>query len=216
MDYTTSIIQPKAGTTPVPLYIGFFFLIFWICFAIHPVNRMNWLVENILVILTAVILTVTYRKFRFSNLSYFLITLLLALHVLGAHYTYGGVPFSISIPGILSPTRNNFDRIVHFSWGLLITYPMYEFFLRIIGRMFYRWVYIISLNSILAASSMFELIEMWGSRIMGKELAVAYLGMQGDIWDAQEDIAMALYGSIITLGILAYLRYSQKKKKKIM
>lgn len=211
MDCADTILHPKAGTNRVPLYITLSFLIFWVVLAIHPVNRMNWLVENILVILAVILLAVTFRKFRFSNLSYFLVVLLLALHSFGAHYTYGGVPFSISIPGILSPERNNFDRIVHFSWGLLITYPTYEFLLRV-GKMSVKWVYILSLAIIVAASSIFELIEMWGSKIMVKELAAAYLGMQGDVWDAHEDIAMALYGALITLSVIGCWRHYQRKR----
>lgn len=213
MNKVATIIHPKAATNRLPLYIAISFFIYWIVLAIHPINRWNWFVENILVILAVILLVCTYRRFRFSNLSYILITLLLAFHAIGAHYTYGGVPFTIDIPYIFNPARNNFDRLVHFAWGLLISYPIYEFLLRV-GRISVKWIYILTLSVVIAASSIFELIEMWGSKIMAKELAAAYLGMQGDMWDAHEDIAMALYACIITLGVIAILRTYHLKTKK--
>lgn len=212
MGLLDTITQPKADKDHIPLYITIFFFIYWLILAIHPVNRWNWFVENILVVLLLFLLIFTYRRFRFSNLSYILITLLLAFHAIGAHYTYGGVPFSFNIPLIFNPARNNFDRFVHFAWGLFISYPIYELLLRI-ARISMKWICSITLSVVIAASSVFELIEMWGSKMMAKDNAAAYLGTQGDIWDAHEDIAMALYGSLITLGIILAVRYYQRKRK---
>lgn len=207
------ITKRYTGNNRLPLYVAVAFFISWIALAVHPVNRWNWFIENILVIMFVILLTITYRHFRFSDISYILIALLLIFHSVGAHYTYGGVPFSVTIPYVLNPDRNNFDRLVHFAWGLLITYPIYEFLLRV-GRISIKWIYIFTLSVVIAASSIFELIEMWGSKLMAKELAAAYLGMQGDMWDAHEDIAMALYGSLIALSIILFMHINRQKNNK--
>ncbi len=173
---------------------------FWLWMAITPLDRMDWLLENLLVIVYSILLGLTYRRFQFSNFSYFLFTIFITLHLIGAHYTYAETPLGFWLKDLLTLSRNHYDRIVHFSYGLLLAYPMREVLLRLsdIRR---SWSYFVSINLILAFSSFFELLEMWIAQIVSPGLGDAYLGTQGDIWDAQRDMFLALAGATITMLI---------------
>ncbi len=103
---------------------------FWVLMAISPLDRHDWLMENILFFIFFTALVGTYRLFQFSTKSYVLISVFLTLHLTGAHYTYAKVPFGFYVSEILDPSRNHFDRIVHFSFGLLLTYPIRELLIR--------------------------------------------------------------------------------------
>ncbi len=103
----------------------------WVITAIAPLDRHDWLLENLLVVVAMAVLIGTYRLFPLSDLSYLLITAFLTLHAIGAHYTYSEVPFGFWIQRTFGFARNPFDRIVHFSFGLLMAYPIREVFLRV-------------------------------------------------------------------------------------
>src|SRR5207237_3613877 len=109
------------------------YALFWVVLAIHPVDRSDWFLENLLVFATASVLIPTYRKFQLSNLSYALILLFLALHAIVAHYTYAKVPIGFWLRDFLHLQRNHFDRVIHFGFGFLLLYPMYEFLERYAG-----------------------------------------------------------------------------------
>ena len=125
------------------------FIPFWLVLAIAPLYRSDWLLENVLLVVAAVLLAATYRSFTLSRISYTLIFLFLCLHSVGAHYTYAEVPYdewwtsfsSFTFSELVGWERNNFDRVIHFSYGLLIAYPIREIFLRIVGvRGFWGYV----------------------------------------------------------------------------
>jgi putative membrane protein len=138
----------------------------------------------------------THRRFPLSTLSYVLITLYLTLHTIGVHYTYAKVPFGIWLEQLFDLHRNHFDRIVHFCFGLLLTYPLFEIFGRLEGAR--GWLlYYLPVVTILSASGVWEILESWVARIARPELGLAVLGSQGDIWDAQKDMAAAMYGAIL-------------------
>ena len=175
---------------------------YWILTAITPLDRHDWLLENMLVFATAATLTLTYPKFRFSNRSYLLLTLFLTLHLTGAHYTYSNVPIGFTVQEWLDLSRNHFDRVVHCSFGLLLATPLREFLVRttcIRGFLSYY----IPMDVVLAFSGLFEIIEMLAAIMVSPELGDAYLGTQGDTWDAQKDMALAFIGAIIAMGITA-------------
>ena len=94
----------------------------WLLTAIAPFNRFDWLLENLLVFIYGALLVATYRRFQFSNLSYALFALFLSLHLVGAHYTYAETPFGFWLQDQLDLSRNHYDRIVHFAFGLLLAY----------------------------------------------------------------------------------------------
>jgi len=171
---------------------------FWLLMAIAPNNRFDWLLENLLVFVYLALLAATYPRFRFSNTSYALFTLFLTLHLLGAHYTYAETPIGFWLQDLFGFSRNHYDRIVHFSYGLLIAWPFRELLLRLSGVRT-GWAAFLAINMVLAFSAFFELLEAWIAMIVSPELGDAYLGTQGDIWDAQRDMALALLGAILAM-----------------
>jgi putative membrane protein len=176
------------------LLIGYGLL--WIWSAIEPVNRRDWLLENLLALAAVGILILTYRWFRFSTLSYGLITAFLALHTIGAHYTYSEVPFGFWLKEAFTLSRNPFDRIVHFCFGALLVYPVREILVRLAGVKGW-WSYYLPVSAVLAQSGLFELIEAAVAMIVSPELGDMYLGTQGDQWDAQKDMMAAVTGALL-------------------
>jgi putative membrane protein len=181
--------------------LGILYAIWWVIMAISPNDRSDWLMETVLVFLAVALLVFTYRPFPLSRVSYTCIFVFLVLHALGAHYTYAEVPYQEWFPA-LAGGRNQFDRLVHFSYGLLLAYPIREMFLRI-GNVRGFWGYFLPLDLTMSTSMLYELIE-WGAAVtVGSELGQAYLGTQGDVWDAHKDMALASLGALISMCITA-------------
>jgi len=178
-------------------------VIAWCITAIEPVDRMDWFLENLLVFFYSFLLIFSYRYFSFSNTSYLLFSIFMTLHLIGAHYTYAEVPFGYWLQEFFNFQRNHYDRIVHFSYGLLLAYPVQEVLLRV-SQIKRSWSYFVTTNIILAFSSFFELLEMWIAQLVSPELGVAYLGTQGDSWDAQRDMFLALLGASISMLFCLY------------
>ncbi|NGM86800.1 DUF2238 domain-containing protein [Parapusillimonas sp. SGNA-6] len=199
------------------LVAGAAYLALWLALAIHPHDRADWLLENLLVVLLASTLWGIRRLFRFSNASLILILVFLALHTVGSHYTYSEVPYDEWWSALTGHTfnslfgwqRNHYDRLVHFSYGLLLAYPIREFFLRIVEVRGF-WAYFLPLDVTLSTSALYELIEWGAAMVFGGDLGMQYLGTQGDIWDAHKDMALAALGALIamlaTFALNAWLR----------
>lgn len=194
------------GFTRYQKFLLLTFFVLWILLAIRPTFRQDWLLENILVAIFVPIVILTSRYFRLSNFSYTLITLFLILHIIGAHYTYEKVPFGYSISSWFGATRNHYDRIVHFSFGFLLSYPIREMFLRI-ASVRGLWGYFLPLDVTLSCSAIFEIFEWTVAAIVNPEAGLAYLGSQGDIWDAQKDMGLAGLGALITMAVIALVNW---------
>ena len=173
-------------------------VVVWIITAINPLYPRDWLLENLLVFFYSALLVFTYRRFRFSTLSYALFTLFLSLHLLGAHYTYAETPLGFWIQKIFEFERNHYDRLVHFCFGLLIAYPFHEILMRLSGVR-REWSYFLAISVILAFGALYEVLESITAMIVSPELGSAYLGTQGDEWDAQKDSFLAFAGAIIAM-----------------
>ena len=184
--------------------------IFWIVTALGPLDRRDWFLENLLVFAYAAVLILSYRKFTFSNLSYGLFTVFLSLHLIGAHYTYSEVPFGYWLQQALDLSRNHYDRIVHFAYGLLIAYPFREILLRA-ARVSIHWSYFLSVTAVLAFSAFFEILEAIVAIIVSPELGAKYLGTQGDEWDAQEDMLLAFLGAILAM-LVTWLLHKKSER----
>lgn len=172
----------------------------WTWAAIDPIDRKDWLLENILALAAVAALVLTHRRFPFSARSYCLITLFLTLHAIGAHYTYAQVPFGFWLKETLALARNPFDRLVHFAFGALLASPMREVLVRS-ARVMGFWSYYLPASGILAQSGLFEVIEAVVAMIVSPELGTLYLGTQGDEWDAQKDMMAAFSGALLALTI---------------
>lgn len=197
-----------AQTTPSPrhrftryhLVLLAIFLAAWVWAAIDPVHPGDWWLENILIFLGVPLVIGLGFYFRLSDLSYTLITIFLVMHVIGSHYTYAEVPFGDTLQSWFRSDRNLYDRLVHFSFGLLLAYPVREVFVRI-TRARGVWSYYLPIELTLAFSAIYELIEWAAAEWVSPEAGLAFLGAQGDVWDAQKDMALAGLGSIVTMLI---------------
>ena len=174
------------------------YAVLWVFLAIDPVDRHDWFLENILAIGLIIVLVATYRWFPLSDLSYVFLAVFMTLHAIGAHYTYSKVPLGFWMQEWWGLERNHFDRIAHFSFGLLLAYPLRELFLRRVNVRGF-WAYYLPISGILALSGFFEIIESWVVLLVRPELGEAYLGTQGDEWDAQKDMTVAVLGALITI-----------------
>jgi putative membrane protein len=187
----------------------------FVILAIAPHDRKDWMLENALVVLFVAAMVATYRKLTLSRISYFLIFVFLSLHLIGAHYTYSLVPYDewfravtgSSLNELVGWERNNFDRVLHFLYGLLLAYPVREVFLRV-ARLRGFWGYLFPLDITMSTSMLYELIEWGAAAVFGGELGQAFLGTQGDIWDAHKDMALASCGALIAMMMTAALNAS--------
>ena len=170
----------------------------------------DWMLENALVALAIIVIAISSRRFPLSRVSYTLIFLFLCLHEIGAHWTYSEVPynewtrslFGTSLNEMLGLERNHFDRLVHFSYGLLLAYPIREVFMRVADVRGF-WGYALPLDVAMSTSMIYELIEWGAAAGFGGELGAAYLGTQGDVWDAHKDMALASLGALIAMLVTA-------------
>ena len=190
--------------------LALIFLAVWVWAAINPTYRHDWLLENYLVFIFVPVIIITGRYFRLSNVSYGLITLFMSLHVIGSHYTYAEVPFGYVLQDWLGASRNMYDRLVHFSFGLLLAYPIRETFMRV-ARVKGFWGYYLPLDVTLSFSAVYEIIEWLTAIKADPEAGLAFLGTQGDVWDAQKDMAMAGIGALTAMIAVALINLKYQK-----
>ncbi|MEX2205478.1 MAG: DUF2238 domain-containing protein [Myxococcota bacterium] len=192
--------------------------VLWLALAFEPYDRKDWLLENALTVLAVGVLAGTYRRLPLSRVSYLLIFLFLCLHTVGAHYTYSKVPYDAAWESLTGSTlnaqlgweRNHFDRVVHLAYGLLLAYPVRELFLRVAGVRGF-WGYFLPLDLTMSSSMLYELIEWGAAELLGGDLGTAYLGTQGDVWDAQKDMALASLGGLIAMCATAFFNARTKR-----
>lgn len=196
------------------LSLAFFFSLLFVALAIKPHDRADWALENVLVLIFALALASSYKRLPLSRLSYTLIFFFLCLHEVGAHYTYAQVPynawserfFGTSFNELVGWQRNNFDRVVHFAYGLLLAYPIRELFFRVADARGF-WSYFLPLDVAMSTSMLFELFEWGAAELFGGDLGAAYLGTQGDVWDAHKDMALATIGAMTAMAITGVVNY---------
>ena len=192
----------------IPVLLLISYLVLMIALAFNPNDRPTWWAENLPVMVVVAFLVATWPKFRFTNTSYFLMWLFLCVHTIGGHFTFAKVPFEwgnqiLAMTGFESlfpDGRNNFDRMGHYLVGVF-AYP--------IAELFYRKQWVANLATavflgILALGfwgALYEVIEMIYAVLYGGDQAADFLGSQGDIWDAQKDMALDILGAI-TVSIL--------------
>jgi putative membrane protein len=201
-----SLADSRRATSRYLAILSGLFAVLFAVLAISPGSRSTWVLENALVVVLVGGLAATYRSFRFSRVSYTLIFVFLCLHEVGAHYSYAEVPydaawqrvFGFSLNEALGFQRNQFDRAIHFSYGLLFAYPIREIFLRIADVRGF-WGYFLPLDLTMSTSMIYELLEWGAAELFGGDLGQSYLGTQGDVWDAHKDMALASLGALIAM-----------------
>jgi putative membrane protein len=181
------------------------FIIVWISTLIGTSDMNNWMLENLLVFLFLPFLIFSFKRYQFSDLSYLLVCVYLCLHVYGSKYTYAENPLGYWLKDALHWERNHYDRIVHFSFGFLLAYPMREMFLKWLK--FPVWVaWILPIEITLSISAFYELIEWGVADVFFPAQGDAYLGTQGDVWDAQKDIFLAFTGAILATSLVSSIK----------
>lgn len=179
----------------------------WICAATvatfllaayRPDTVFDWALENTLIFCYVPVMIWGYRKLPLSDLSYLLILMYVCIHEFGAHYKYSDVPLGEWLKVWLHTQRNHYDRIAHFSFGLLISYPFQEIFIRA-ARVTGVWRYYLPIETTLAFSAVYEMLEAGSASVLSPKRLEEFVGMQGDIWDSQEDMLMAGLGSVVAM-----------------
>src|SRR3989338_11227116 len=196
-----------------PKILLFAYVIVWIWAAINPNYRSVWIDENILPVIFVSFLTITYRWFKFSNLSYTFIFIFFVLHAIGGHYSYSEMPLFDLIKENWNLSRNHYDRLVHFLFCFLWFLPFYE----IVNRIFkvpkgWRSLFI-AFFIVAALKGIFEVIEYAYVFVRNNSLTVSnYLGEQGDTYDALKDMGLGMLGGLISMAIFGFKRLFHNTK----
>jgi putative membrane protein len=184
------------------------YLVWFIALAVNPYSREVWFAENLPMVLIVAALAATYSRFAFSNTAYVMMSVLLFLHTAGGHYTFERVPFGF-VTDLFGFTRNHFDRIAHFSVGFY-AYPIAEFIFRKGYTRSGGLLAFAGVTAIFTVAAAYEIIEWWYAAAADPAAGIAFLGSQGDIWDAQKDMLSDGLGSICA-SALFLLRYDMSQ-----
>lgn len=191
----------------------------WLCIfaafllwsAINPFDGLTWLLEVLPALIGLVILVTTYKRFPLTPLVYWLILVHAVILMIGGHYTYARVPLFNWLRDTFDLARNHYDRLGHLAQGFVPAMIAREILLRRSPLQRGKWLFFIVTCICLAISAVYEFIEWWVALAIGID-AEEFLGLQGDIWDTQSDMFLALIGAIAALLILARIHDRQLEK----
>ena len=191
-------------------FLFLFFVLFFVGSCISPPYRQFLLMQHVPTVLAALLLAYLSNRFVIGRWSFLSIIVFLCLHTLGARYLYSYVPYDVwsekllgvSLSEVFGFERNHYDRVVHFSYGLLLAVPVQEFERRYL-RLSKVMSSLLAVEFILATSAGYELIEWLVAVVFTPRWAEQFLGQQGDIFDAQKDTALATVGAVVSIGVLA-------------
>ena len=169
---------------------------------INPNDRVTWLLEVLPVLVGVPLLVVTYRRFPLTNLLYVLLFVHALILIVGGHYTYARVPAGFWVGDLFDMSRNHYDRLGHLAQGFVPAILTREILLRTSPLRPGKWLFFLVVCVCLAFSAFYELIEWW-TALVGGGSADDFLGSQGDVWDAQWDMFLALVGAITAQLLLS-------------
>lgn len=172
------------------------YLVIWAALAINPIYRYDWFLENILVFAGVPFVLYLHHRTPLSNLSYTLIFVFFVFHSYGSHYTYSETPIGRIVSTWLGFERNHYDRFVHFLWGFLLTIPLFEVFKKKVSRKRLVLDFVFAASILLSLGVAYEFMEWATAIIVAPEAGTAFLGTQGDVWDAQKDLLLNVIGSL--------------------
>ncbi len=178
--------------------------------AYRPEKVFDWGLENVAISVGVALAVISYRRIPLSDVSYLSLLVFLCLHEWGAHYKYSDVPLGEWMKPWLHTQRNHYDRVCHFSFGLMFSYPMQEISMRVL-RVTGPWRYYLPVECTLALSAIYEMLEAGMASILSPERGEEFVGMQGDMWDSQEDMFMAGIGSVAAMVIIYQVRKHRAK-----
>jgi putative membrane protein len=196
----TSLAAAAAGHA-VPIGCLLTFGVLWIALAVAPLYRLDWLLENLLSFVAIPVVVLTYRRFRFSDRAYVQATAFVILHTVGSHYTYSEVPLGAWISDLFGSSRNHYDRLVHFAFGALMALPIRELlFARRPGKSRLAAV-TLTVAVVGGVAAAYEVLEWLMAIVVNPSAGQAFLGTQGDVWDPQKDMGLALVGAMIAAAL---------------
>jgi putative membrane protein len=181
----------------------------WLYLALNPWYRDDWLLENLLVFIAVPIVIWSDRRVHFSNTSGLALFIFFVLHAIGAHYSYSEMPLLASFTDFFGFERNHYDRITHFFFGFLLFWPIYELFSSF-PKLKYN-AFLLSFLLLITMSSIYEVFEWVATELTHPELGSAFLGTQGDQWDAQKDMAYGYFGTLFA-ALLCYRKIFSPQK----
>lgn len=192
----------------IALIFLFVFALCWLITAVYPVHPRDWMLENVLTAFAVPALIWMQRAHTFKPSTNLGLMVFLCLHSIGAHFTYAEVPYNhwtanlvgSSANEIFGWERNHFDRLVHLMYGALVLPALREVLSRHVPASA-RVIELICIQFIIATSTLYELLEWAAVMVVDKDLGMAYLGIQGDVWDAHKDILMATVGACLSSGV---------------
>lgn len=203
------------NTSFVPKILFTLYAILFISLSFTPYSRDVWFIENLPIFVITLTLFICYlHGFRFSNTSYVLMFVLLFMHTIGGYFTFELVPFDW-FNNFFGFERNMYDRVAHFSVGFY-AYPLAEYLWsrQLVNK---KWlVYFTPLCFIISIAAIYEMIEWIYAATAGGESGAAFLGSQGDIWDAQKDMLMDTLGALAALGLFWFNSCFKKNKKSLL
>ncbi|SDI07990.1 DUF2238 domain-containing protein [Desulfosporosinus hippei] len=191
------------------LLVIFFAVLIWS--VINPKDLFTWFLEVFPALIGLTVVTLTYNRFRLTNLVYFLILVHAIILIVGGHYTYAEMPIFNWIRDAFHLARNYYDRLGHFAQGFIPAIIVREILVRKSALKRGKLLSFLIISICLAISASYELIE-WGVAEATGSAADAFLGTQGDVWDTQWDMFMALLGAIMALASMSNLHDKFLKK----
>ena len=171
---------------------------------VAPRDRLTWVLEVAPVVIGVAILAATYTRFQFTRLVYVLVWLHAAILMIGGHYTYAEMPLFNWLRDTFDLARNHYDRLGHFAQGFFPAIIAREVLLRLSPLTPGKWLFTLVACVCLAISASYELFEWWAALLTGSA-ATAFLATQGDVWDTQWDMFLALVGAVASQLMLAPL-----------
>jgi len=181
------------------------FLVTWLALAVNPVYRDDWLLESLPIFVFVPLAVIGYLRAPLTDGAYVQAMAFAILHTVGSHYTYSEVPIGLWAQDLFGLARNHYDRVVHFCFGLLMLRPLRELGFRgrepePIARAYF------SVAAVALWSLLYEVTEWLVASVADPAAGKAYLGTQGDVWDAEKDMALAVAGAAIAAAGEAFGR----------
>lgn len=192
--------MPKSHKIVYAIYI-----VIWIIMAINPKYPQDWLLENVLVFLFFPFIVWMDQKHNYSLTSIIFLLIFASLHSLGTHYTYAEMEHFDGITQFFGFERNHFDRVVHFLFGLLLFRILFEMTAPALNNL--KTALLFTFTMLVSISTLYEILEWLAAITFKPELGIAFLGTQGDVWDAQKDTIAAIIGALINIAF--YKRYKK-------
>ncbi len=182
------------------------FTLIWIIMAIDPKYPEDWLLENVLVFIVFPFIVWMDTKHKYSLTAIILLLIFASLHSLGSHYTYAEMEHFNAITQFFGFERNHYDRLVHFSFGLLLFKILFEMINTNTNSV--KNALIFTFTMVVTIATLYEMLEWLAVVVLHPELGTAFLGTQGDVWDAQKDTISAIIGAL--LNIIIFYPYYKK------